>query len=282
MSSSKGLSAALLVLYILFSLPGIFVIFKHGVRHGAILGWFFLNGFFLLKIIASGLQLHDPTNTTAALLSNVGLSPLLLSTASIIHEARAYLFKDSRNRRIEILTVVVFHQLVAVAIALVASGASSLEEAKSEADVNKDEKNIKVGEVLLLVAWLVLTAVAIFTAVSVSGNSRSNREAATTYKKRDFAGGKMLIFAVVAAMPFLGIRLLTSLIYFFTNDAALNPVSGSLGLRVGLEIIEELIITLVYITAGILTRNIGKGENYVTPNGEPHLYREEYGGTQMA
>ncbi|KAI3325439.1 hypothetical protein HD806DRAFT_447913 [Xylariaceae sp. AK1471] len=252
--SSNNLPIALLAIYSLLSLPTIFIIFKHGIRHGAILGWFYLFAFCTLRIISSALQLGDPTDSTAALVANIGLSPLLLSTCGILHESRAYLF-PKRRRVLEIAGIVVFHQLVAAAIALVAAGASNLsditENHNSQPDaISKNQTLVKVGEVLLLLAWLAVTVLAGFTAARVY-NGRS--------KAGDFLiGGRTLVCAVALAMPFLGIRLLTSLVYFFTDDPVLNPVTGSVGLKVGLEIIEELVVSLVYIVAGLKTRNIGR------------------------
>ncbi|KAI2470766.1 hypothetical protein F4781DRAFT_389755 [Annulohypoxylon bovei var. microspora] len=56
MSSSTGLALALLVIYITLSLPAIYVAVKHGLKHGAIVGWFFLFTFCTHRIIASALE----------------------------------------------------------------------------------------------------------------------------------------------------------------------------------------------------------------------------------
>ncbi|KAI0157249.1 hypothetical protein GGR57DRAFT_60972 [Xylariaceae sp. FL1272] len=248
MAQSKGLNIALIVIYVLLSIPGIFVLFKHGLRHGAVLGWFFLDAFFLLRIISSGIQLNDPTSSTAALLANIGLSPLILASLSIIHEARAYLFAD-RNRKLELIVVVFIHQVVAVAIALVAVGASSLGNPDKASEMSKNQTLIKVGEILLLLSWL---AVAIWSGFTATIAFRGG------FTSIDLSGGKILIFAVAIAMPFLGIRLFASLVYFFANTKSLNPVTGSLGLKVGLVVFEELLISVLYLGAGLVTRNIGK------------------------
>jgi hypothetical protein len=87
MTSSSGLPIALLAIYGLLSLPTIFILFKHGIRHGAIVGWFYLFSFCTLRIISSALQLGDPAGPTAALVANIGLSSLLLSTCGILHES---------------------------------------------------------------------------------------------------------------------------------------------------------------------------------------------------
>jgi hypothetical protein len=85
--SSKSLATATLAIDIALAIPGIYVVFKHGLRHGAILGWMYLFIFFTLRIISSAMQLHDPTSTAASLVSSIGLSPLLLSAIGILHES---------------------------------------------------------------------------------------------------------------------------------------------------------------------------------------------------
>jgi cytochrome b561 len=146
--------------------------------------------------------------------------------------------------------------LIATAIALVATGASSASKVtSSDPDaLSKNQTLVKVGEVLLLLAWLAIAVLALFTAARTYHGRTKRRDAVSS--------GRTLLYAVVLAIPFLGIRLLTGLVYFFTGDPVLNPVAGSVGLRVGLEVVEEIIITLVYVVAGFTTRNISKGAEH--------------------
>ncbi|KAI1260504.1 hypothetical protein F5Y18DRAFT_405618 [Xylariaceae sp. FL1019] len=178
-----------------------------------------------------------------------GLVPVFSSVADLVsYSSRAYLFAD-RNRKLELIGVVLSHQVVAVAIALVAVGASSLANPDKASEMAKNEKLVKVGEVLLLLAWLATAVLSTFTAaIAFRGG----------FTSVDLSGGKVLIFAMAVAMPFLGIRLLTSLVYFFTNSKSLNPVTGSLGLKIGLQVFEELVISALYLAAGLVTRNVGK------------------------
>lgn len=87
MSSDHSLPAAILAIDVVLALPTIYVIFRHGFRHGAVLGWAYLFIFFTLRIISSVMQLNDPTNSKASLIASIGLSPLLLSAVGLLHES---------------------------------------------------------------------------------------------------------------------------------------------------------------------------------------------------
>ena len=87
MSTSKSLPTAILTIYIIISPLFVYIGIRHGQRAWAPLGWGFLFLFCSLKIIGSGLQLGDPTNTGASIISSIGLSPLLLGLAGVLHEA---------------------------------------------------------------------------------------------------------------------------------------------------------------------------------------------------
>ena len=86
-----GLAVATVVIYAILVQPVLYCLWKHG-RHG-ILGWLALQSFCLLRIIGNAVLLHaEATNTSssnALLISNVGLSPLLLASLGILHEALA-------------------------------------------------------------------------------------------------------------------------------------------------------------------------------------------------
>ncbi|KAI1441333.1 hypothetical protein F5Y02DRAFT_399866 [Annulohypoxylon stygium] len=247
--ASSGLPVALLIIYLTLSLPAIFVAFKHGFKHGAIVGWFFLFTFCTLRIVASAIELHDATSSGASLVASIGLSPLLAATCGVLHESRAHILPKSQ-RPFDTPYLIFFHILVSTAIALVASGASKLSDTTLPPDQMKRSHGlVKGGMVLLLLGWISLAIVtlATFQYASIRGSG----------KMTAFEGGRKLLFAVAFSIPFLGIRVLESLIFFFSQNPLLNPVSGSLGLRVGLQVIEEIIVTLSLMTAGILTRNIG-------------------------
>ena len=81
---TNNLCAAELAIYIALAIPTLYLLVKHG-RPG-FLGWLFLFVFCSLRIIGSALGLKS-SSPTAGIISSVGLSPLLLATSGILHEA---------------------------------------------------------------------------------------------------------------------------------------------------------------------------------------------------
>ncbi|OTA96606.1 hypothetical protein M434DRAFT_105694 [Hypoxylon sp. CO27-5] len=252
MMASSGLPVALLIIYLASPIPIIYIAIKHGLKHGAIIGWFFLFTFCTLRIVSSAIELQDAQSSSAALVASIGLSPLLAAACGVLHESRAYLIPKSR-RRFDTPYMIFFHLLVTTAIALVAAGASKLSNTSlSPYQMKRSQGVVKGGMVMLLLGWISLAMITLVTGISaIQHTSR------TSTKLADNSGGKKLLLAVAFSMPFLGIRVMERLVYFFTENPDLNPVTGSLGLRVGLEVVEELIVTLSLIFAGIVTRNIG-------------------------
>ncbi|KAI0836943.1 hypothetical protein F5Y06DRAFT_272667 [Hypoxylon sp. FL0890] len=248
----SGLAVALLIIYLTLSPPTIYVASKHGLKHGAIIGWFFLFTFCTLRIVSSAIELHDAHSTSAALVASIGLSPLLAAACGVLHESRSYLIPKSR-RALDTPFMVFFHLLVTTAIALVAAGAAKLNNTSLPPDqLKRSQGLVKGGMVMLLLGWISLAMVTLATGIAAVQHTSSH----TSTKLSGSSGAKTLLLAVALSIPFLGIRVLERLVYFFTENPDLNPVTGSLGLRVGLEVIEELIVTSALLIAGIITRNI--------------------------
>ncbi len=87
MTSSQSFAAAVIAIYAVVTIPTLFVTFKHGTRGLALVGWVYLFLFCTLKMVGSGLQLGSSQNSGASIVSSVGLSPLLLGAAGVLHEA---------------------------------------------------------------------------------------------------------------------------------------------------------------------------------------------------
>jgi hypothetical protein len=82
---TNAFSAAELALYLILSPPAVYLLARH-FRFG-FLGWAYLLAFCGLRIIGGALGLNDANAKTAAIISSIGLSPLLLAAAGILHEA---------------------------------------------------------------------------------------------------------------------------------------------------------------------------------------------------
>ncbi|KAI1848703.1 hypothetical protein JX266_005562 [Neoarthrinium moseri] len=227
--------------------------FKHGVRHGAILGWGYLFIFLTLRIVSSAMQMNDPRNPSAALVASIGLSPLLLSAVSILHEARAYCVVNRRSR-IDLGSLVVLHFIISTAVALTGAGASGAQKhGVTEEERAKDLKLVEAGMGLLLLSLVALLGSAVFSLSSSSFRSRHE----LPYQRQ----GKWLTYAVLYSLPFIAIRIISSLVYFSTQSAALNPVSGDIGYRVGFGLVDELIVSIILIIAGLCTLNAGRDQS---------------------
>jgi hypothetical protein len=90
MAPVPALPVVTLAIFIILINPITFCAWKHG-KYG-LLGWLVFQMFCLVRIVGSILQIQEAvsnsTGDTAALvLVNVGLSPLLLGSLGILHEA---------------------------------------------------------------------------------------------------------------------------------------------------------------------------------------------------
>jgi hypothetical protein len=73
-------------IYVFLVNPVTYVLFKHGKK--GILGWLSIQLFCFVRVIGNILILKDGTqSTTATIVNSIGLSPLLLGTIGILHEA---------------------------------------------------------------------------------------------------------------------------------------------------------------------------------------------------
>jgi hypothetical protein len=67
-----------------------------------------------------------------------------------------------------------------------------------------------------------------------------------------------LLWSVIISDIFSGIRVIYALVELVTQDKSLNPLTGSVTLRVIFSLLPELICMIAFIIAGILTRNVAQ------------------------
>ncbi|KAL7896631.1 hypothetical protein HDV63DRAFT_68799 [Trichoderma sp. SZMC 28014] len=243
-----ALSTAELIIYAALSLPTIYVLFNHG-RSG-LLGWLYLLAFCSLRVIGSAMDLSG--NTSAGIISSVGLSPLLLAASGILHEARNY-YCDPMSKKLKYTVIILFHVLVTTGVAIVASGASSLQSSSDKpvdsSKVSKDASSVNTGMGLLTLAWAIIAIVSVWILA---------RPAKSPMPRSIFVAGTRLLWAVIVSDIFSGIRVIYSLIALVTKDKNLNPQTGTLAIRVILGLIPELISALTFVTAGLATRHVNR------------------------
>ena len=144
-------------------------------------------------------------------------------------------------------------------VALLAVGASKLIDAETNPTSGSGDSTQtayamgSAGAGILLAAWLVLILGAYLSCIAMP-NTLASEEPAV-------GGSRILQLGVVKALPFLGVRVATSFVSFVAKQTQkLSPAGGNIGLVVGLETVQELIVTLVLVAAGFATRNIAVAE----------------------
>ncbi|ORY61459.1 uncharacterized protein BCR38DRAFT_411332 [Pseudomassariella vexata] len=241
---ADSLSTATLAIYVILAIPVLYLLVKHG-KHGkhGFLGWLFLFLFCTIRIIGGALEMKN-SSIAASIISSVGLSPLLLATAGILHEARIYRIRNL-DEKLEWLLVLVFHIFVVGGVALVAAGSAKLQN--HQQPIEKSEKIVKAGISILTVSWGILVGWVGLSFVAPRISNSTTERAGTT-----------LLKSVCFSLAFVGIRVFCSLAALCTQKAYLNPTTGSLAIRVVLFFLSELIATLAYITAGFKTQALAK------------------------
>ncbi|CZR51469.1 uncharacterized protein PAC_01345 [Phialocephala subalpina] len=250
MSDDHNLNIAQLAIYAILILPTLYVLIRHSLP--GLLGWLYLAAFCMLRIVGAGLALSNgPTDKTAAIISSIGLSPLLLAVSGVLHEARHYR-NPSLARKVELILVLLYHIFVTTGLALLASGSSAF--SSSTNNPNKSDENLlKVGIVILLLSWVMVYVWGLFSLLPSQG-----RRDAPAYSL-----GTKLLYATLFALPFVGMRMMYSTISILAPSKNLSPVNAALGLRLGLSFIPELIAVIGFVVVGILTRNVrraGRGD----------------------
>jgi len=249
MSGVSGVTIAYVAIYTALVLPAQYILFKHG-KNG-LLAWLYLSIFCILRLVGNALQIRADKDhnasmiQTATIISSIGLSPLLLTTSGLLHEARHYRSAKPHSCCDWIVTAQI-HGLIATGTALIAAGLAAF---KPGPDVKASSLTLaKAGVAVLIVAWVSISLWGVYLLLP-----RLREKAAAGYRD-----GTKLLYVALLSLPFTGIRIMTGAVYIFTRSADLNPVTGTLGFRVGLDLIPELITILAFVFVGIATRNVAR------------------------
>ena len=160
----NALAAASLAIYIVLLQPALYVLYRHGWP--GFLGWFYLHTFIVVRIVGNALSLHTPLHPSpliggpgapsgsksSLIVNNIGLSPLMLAAAGLLHEASRARRAGGESSTLEWSLVGQFHLMVSGALGLLVAGIVILEENKpNEFDTAKAV--MKAGSAILVVCW---------------------------------------------------------------------------------------------------------------------------------
>lgn len=162
---------------------------------------------------------------------------------------RAHPRERVRGQQGELIGILVYHILVMTGVAIVAVGVSKAANADTKDEASRDMKMAKAGTAILCVGWVALALMLIRSVMPGVGNGGP---------KTQHNQGTRLLIAVIVAIPFLAVRVFSSLAYFVSGNEDLNAATGKLGFKVGLYAIPEVLVTLLLLGVGRSTRNIAR------------------------
>jgi len=99
--------------------------------------------------------------------------------------------------------------------------------------------------ILFLVVFVILVMVTIFTFFSLRSIS---------------PGEHRILYAVALSIPFLFVRLIYSLLANFDTSSTFSPSIGNVVVQAFMATVEEFIVVVLYLTAGILAPKIARAE----------------------
>jgi hypothetical protein len=185
-----ALEIAQLAIYALLATPTMYCLLKHGLT--GILGWLYLLAFYTLRLVVAGMENSSSSSSSngsgTLIVENIGLTPLLLGSIGVLHEAYAIISVPlldpmlsqiqeeklcpnnmSLNGRatanlikrpkIEWLGVLVYHIIVSSGISLMATGISDLGGCSG----SSSSGNLKAGFGVIFLCWLLLTVWALWS-----------------------------------------------------------------------------------------------------------------------
>lgn len=127
-------------------------------------------------------------------------------------------------------------------IALILSIVGGLDEARTTngSEISTGKRLTKIGVIIFLITYLLLSALAIITMKDVRNAPR---------------GEKRIYFAVLGAIPLLAVRMLWSLLAVFKDDSTFSIQSGKPWVQFFMATVEEFIIVVIYTLAGLTVNN---------------------------
>ncbi|KAI0724188.1 hypothetical protein C8T65DRAFT_704103 [Cerioporus squamosus] len=254
-----SIAAVEIAFYIPVLLVGGFLTFRHGFARKA--GWIFLVILSIVRIIGGITHVmseSDPTNSTErtiySIMEAAGLSPLLMASLGFLRTVTQYSLEDNNlmTRGLRILGLV-----GTVGLALAISGGVSAGDATSQSSLNSALDQRHAGSILFVVMYV--------GAVGLTVMCWQNRDVILRYRRQ-------LLNGVTATLPFLGVRVLYSILSSFApyplkivdgqqelsipNNSGLGKftsVSSEWGIYLVMSVLMEYIAVIIYVVVGIMT-----------------------------
>jgi hypothetical protein len=240
LSNRNDISIIELVVYTPAELFSIFLCIRHGF--GPNKGWIFLLIFSLIRLVGASLDLATigfptsiPLQTTAALLSSVGLSPLLFTTLGLLFRVCKSINKEYQTI-IQTIHIRLLRIPIIAALVLVVIGSDTSAGDLINHSTYPIQLITKIGVIILIAVFAIV--VLITTTFMIR---RSHAE----------PGERRLINAIAASLPFLAVRLIYVVLAMFSHIHTFSIIYGSVVSLGCMAIMQEMIVVIIYIGVGI-------------------------------
>lgn len=238
-------------------LIALFLARRHGFSRGT--GWIFLATFSLTRLIGASLDIATIANPRSSSLyigatvcNGIGVAPLFLATSGLYDQLLSPL--DAKLSPHPLGLTITLHSRLVELTALTATVLGIVGSVQAGNDYKTTgrftlqslNKAASALYILIFLAILDLTAFATFYARKGMLPSRA----------------PPVLRAAWASLPLLFVRLLYScLSTFVTSTTKFNLLSGNVWIFLGMSVIEEIIVVLLYESAGIATPS-SRGQSY--------------------
>jgi hypothetical protein len=247
LTEQDNISIAEICVYSPALLVAIFLCVRHGFGRSS--GWFYLIIFSLARLIGSAMQLatiSQPNNLNlyigAAVLANVGLSPLILVELGLLSRAITSIRKSVQTfvneRMLRLVQLVVI-----VGLILTSVGGSQAGTDYANTGVYTVPELSKVGMGLYIAGFGLTVLAALQVAMQISHAE---------------AGERRLSLAVGLALPFILVRLIYAALSVFSQDPKFNQVAGDVNIKLGMSIVMEMIAVAIIQGFGLTLNKIPK------------------------
>lgn len=106
----------------------------------------------------------------------------------------------------------------------------------SPSEISSGRKDTEIGVMIFLVIYLLLSPLIVITLRDVGTAPRGERR---------------IYFAVLGAIPLLGVRLLRSLLAAFSNNSTFSITGGKPSVQLFMATLKEFVIVVFYTPAGL-------------------------------
>jgi len=236
MLSRYGKLSIAIIVYYVFALPvAVWICIRHGFGRHA--GWFYLLSLSIVRIVGASLRIAADEHPSEGLyigafvLSAVGLAPLLLALLGMIkrvNDGKEFGSVRVPPRAFQLTHVVTFVGLI-MAVVSGADSSSSNPKTLSSAKTYR-----KASSTLLLVSLVLSSCMVVFL---------------FSRRRKVIPGDRVIVHCVLAALPFLFVRVAYSMIIAF--DKSVNPLAPNIWEEAFMQILMEMLAYTLFLIAGV-------------------------------